>query len=226
MVIKMKKSNILRSDVLYRLITSKYWNTVEGMLKQSVPRNKIVKWLRSQEFEISEHSIGKLVIAYKNSIRDKVSVQSFIVPTSILTEDDIKDFLKNKETVVVEYKKIKNDREVLDRIIQKGFNHIENMKDEEITIPIMFQTIELKERLLSNHNTIYGEEVYQELELGKYAVIITELLKFVPEKEKELVIQRLKDVEEQYYRDKGFYEEYKQSKQQEALKRIGCDVDD
>ena len=222
----MKKSNILRSDVLYRLITSKYWNTVEGMLKQSVPRNKIVKWLRSQEFEISEHSIGKLVIAYKNSIRDKVSVQSFIVPTSILTEDDIKDFLKNKETVVVEYKKIKNDREVLDRIIQKGFNHIENMKDEEITIPIMFQTIELKERLLSNHNTIYGEEVYQELELGKYAVIITELLKFVPEKEKELVIQRLKDVEEQYYRDKGFYEEYKQSKQQEALKRIGCDIDD
>ena len=222
----MKKSNILRSDVLYRLITSKYWNTVEGMLKQSVPRNKIVKWLRSQEFEISEHSIGKLVIAYKNSIRDKVSVQSFIVPTSILTEDDIKDFLKNKETVVVEYKKIKNDREVLDRIIQKGFNHIENMKDEEITIPIMFQTIELKERLLSNHNTIYGEEVYQELELGKYAVIITELLKFVPEKEKELVIQRLKDVEEQYYKDKGFYEEYKQSKQQEALKRVGCDIDD
>ena len=222
----MKKSNILRSDILYRLITSKYWASVENMLKQNVPKAKIVKWLKSQDFDISEHSIGKLALAYKNSIRDKVSVQNFIVPTSILTEDDIKDFLKNKETVVVEYKKIKNDREVLDRIIQKGFNHIENMKDEEITIPIMFQTIELKERLLSNHNTIYGEEVYQELELGKYAVIITELLKFVPEKEKELVIQRLKDVEEQYYRDKGFYEEYKQSKQQEALKRIGCDTDD
>lgn len=222
-----KKANILRSDILYKLITSKYWKSVETMLQQNVSKLKIVKWLKSQDFEISEHSIGRLVLAYKNAIKDKVSVQNFIVPTSILTENDIKEFLVNKEATVVEIKKIKNDREVLDRIIQKGFNHIENMKDEEITIPIMFQTIELKERLLSNHNTIYGEEVYQELELGKYAVIIQELLKFVPEREKELVIQRLKDVEEQYYKDKGFYEEYKQSKQQEALKRIGySDKDD
>ena len=216
-----KKANILRSDILYKLITSKYWKPVETMLQQNVSKLKIVKWLKSQDFEISEHSIGRLVVAYKNAIKDKVSVKNFIVPTSILTEEDIKEFLVNKEATVVEIKKIKNDREVLDRIIQKGFNHIENMKDEEITIPIMFQTIELIESLLSNHNTIYGEEVYQELELGKYAVIIQELLKFVPEREKELVIQRLKDVEEQYYRDKGFYEEYKQSKQQEALKRIG-----
>lgn len=221
----MVKNKFIKSDALYSLITGKYWNTILLFLKNGTSPSKISKWLATKDVEIGTHSIQKLILAYKKSIAEKTSIENYIVPSTVMSVKDIQQLMENKATVLEEVHKVKNDREVLDKIIQKGYNNLNKMKDEEITLEVMFKTIELKERITSCHNTVYGDQVYQELELGKYALIIQELMKFIPPQQQELALQKIQLVETQYYKDKGFYEEYLQSRQN-VLTMKECEIDE
>lgn len=218
-------TKLVRSDLLYRLMNSSHSKVINRMISNGDSLAKITKWLNSENFEISKNSVARYMQAYKQSVASKVSLKAFIVPATALSVEDIKKLIEEKEEVTEVIHKAKNDREILDKILEKGFNNLHAMPDSKISIDIMFQTIKLKEQI-ANHNTLYGEEIYQELELGKYAAIISEILKFIPDKQKTQVIERIRQVEEDYYREKGYYREYLESKQNQALITLRGDSDD
>lgn len=114
--------------------------------------------------------------------------------------------------------RIRYDLELLDEVIQKGFDNL--CKMEVISPATAIKAMELKHKL-SNGSTggysMYGLEEIKMREAAREQAIITAILEFIPEEQHDRVIKRIEDVTREYYESIGLGEAYRQMEAKEAM---------
>lgn len=115
-------------------------------------------------------------------------------------------------------KRIRHDLELLDEVIQKGFDNLCKM---EVISPVMaLKAIELKHKLFNGGtggHTIYGLEEIKLREAARNEAIIAAILQFVPVEQHEAVIELMETVTRKYYESIGLGEAYAQKVARETM---------
>jgi len=108
-------------------------------------------------------------------------------------------------------KRIRHDLELLDEVIQKGFDTLSKM---DVISPVTaIKAIEMKHKLSNGSTggyTHYGLEEIKLREAGREQAIIAAILEFVPMEQHDAVIQRMEDATQAYYESLGLGEAYRQ----------------
>jgi hypothetical protein len=105
--------------------------------------------------------------------------------------------------------KISSDLELLDAVMQKGYETLLNM--EGIAPKDFLKAIELKHKLTGgSHNglTIYGLEEIRLREAARESAIMTILLEFIEEEKHEEVLTRMDTATKEFYDSLGLGEQY------------------
>jgi hypothetical protein len=107
--------------------------------------------------------------------------------------------------------KVKHDLELLDEVIQTGFETLSNMK--EINPATAIAAIQLKHKITRGSHgglTVYGLEENRLREAARENAILAVLLEFIPEEKHSTVIERMERVTRDYYESIGLGESYTQ----------------
>lgn len=95
---------------------------------------------------------------------------------------------------------IRHDMELLDEIVQKGFDTLKIM--EVISPATAIKAIEMKNKLSNGSTggyTMYGLEEIKLREAAREQAIISAILEFIPEEKHVAVIERMEQVTKEYY---------------------------
>lgn len=115
-------------------------------------------------------------------------------------------------------KRIRHDMELLDEVIQKGFNTLSKM---DVISPVTaIKAIELKHKLTNGSAggyTQYGLEEIKMREAARERAITAAILQFVPVEQHDAVIELMETVTREYYESIGLGEAYAQQVAREAL---------
>lgn len=115
-------------------------------------------------------------------------------------------------------KRIRHDLELLDEVIQKGFDTLSKM---DVISPVTaIKAIEMKHKLFNGGtggHTIYGLEEIKVHEAAREQAIITCLMEFVPEEKREEAVRLMDHVTREYYNSIGLGEAYAQMEAREAM---------
>ena len=107
--------------------------------------------------------------------------------------------------------KLKSEIDALDLIIQRGYDSLLQNPDKDVNPRILMEAIRLKNDLTDgNHGflTNYGMEHLRNIENAKYQLIIEHLLEYIPEDKKSESLNQISFIEEEYYKQTDYYEEY------------------
>jgi hypothetical protein len=127
------------------------------------------------------------------------------LPSSEVTEENIK--------------KAKNDMEVLEFIIQKGYSSLQtHFADKPIPIATTLAAIQLKHKLLESSaagagTTAYGLEYLKKMEQGKFVAVLQALIEYIPPNQRAEVVEAIDHAEEAYYKNTEYYDEYRKAKE-------------
>jgi hypothetical protein len=107
--------------------------------------------------------------------------------------------------------KIKHDMELLDEIIQKGFETLKMM--DVINPATAVKAIELKQKITGGAHaglTTYGIEEIRLREAARENAIVTILLEYIPEEKHPEVLERMEKATLEYYESIGLGDAYRQ----------------
>ncbi|MGY5346455.1 hypothetical protein ACXFAU_28905 [Paenibacillus glucanolyticus] len=114
-------------------------------------------------------------------------------------------------------KRIRHDLELLDEVIQKGFDTLSKM--EVISPATAIKAMEMKHKLTNGSTGGYTHwlEEIKLREAAREMAITTAILQFVPVEQHDAVIQRMETVTREYYESIGLGEAYAQQVAREAM---------
>ena len=204
------------------------------MIDIRISLSEIKKYLDEQGFNISLTYLGRYRRIRKSYSVEENSLDDFIkkAPVKKLIEDQEKEIKSGSQT-----NKLKSDLEFLDMVIQSGSDQLKTLIKENgylITIDNVFKAIELKDKLTDGALaglTQFGIKNLQEITEKKYMQLLQSMFKYVPDSEKQKVLSKLEEVEEEYYKGTDYYEDYlrntgKTEKEiQKKLKEVRADED-
>lgn len=115
-------------------------------------------------------------------------------------------------------KRIRHDMELLDEVIQKGFNTLSTL---EVISPVTaIKAIEMKHKLTNGSAggyTHYGLEEIKLREAAREQAITAAILQFVPVEQHDAVIELMETATREYYESIGLGEVYAQQVAREAM---------
>jgi hypothetical protein len=109
------------------------------------------------------------------------------------------------------FKKVKHDMELLDEIIQKGFETLKMM--DAVNPAVAVKAVELKQKITGGAHgghTVYGIEEIRLREAARENAIVTILLEYIPEEKHSEVLERMEKATMDYYESIGLGNAYKQ----------------
>lgn len=204
------------------------------MIDIRISLSEIKKYLDEQGFNISLTYLGRYRRIRKSYSAEENNLEDFInkAPVKKLIEDQEREIQSGSQT-----NKLKSDLEFLDMVIQSGSDQLKTLikeNDYSITIDNVFKAIELKDKLTDGALaglTQFGIKNLQEITEKKYMQLLQSMFKYVPDSEKQKVLAELEVVEEDYYKETDYYEDYlrntgKTEKEiQKKLKEVRADED-
>jgi hypothetical protein len=183
---------------------------VNKMLDMGETPNSVCKWINKNGFKISP----PLIYDYAK-LRKYAVVNSMTMEKILGIEKSKQPKMKTGESFNQRKTKLTSELDVLDIIIDRGYNSIQTYWDNKpIPISILMQAIKLKNELTDNQHgflTPYGIEQLTLMEKEKYQVLTNTLLQFVPEENREDALNAMEQAEEEYYKNCSsaqYYEEY------------------
>ena len=117
--------------------------------------------------------------------------------------------------------KVKHDLELLDEVIQKGFETLAHI--DEISPVTAIAVIQLKHKITNGAHggyTVYGIEEIRLRETARENAITAVLLEFIPEEQHAAVLERMGQAEREYYESIGLGKAYEQLEAWEAMDNI------
>ena len=194
---------------------------------------KIHDWVNKNGFKISPPLVYRYAKLYRQSKLASMTMEKLVSPFD-------PDLAKNIEMIRATQKiaevaggddKVRTEMDALDYLIQRGYSTLKQYKDLPITPNTMMKAIELKNKITEGSHegyTSYGLESLRKLEHGKYQIVLSTLMEFVPKDKREEAIEAIERTEDEYYKGTEFYEEYLSSKEQyiDGLQRVGKGVQD
>lgn len=213
---------------------SPFIDEVNKMIDIRTSLAKIKEYLDKQGFIISTQYLSKYRKIRKSLSAEENNLEDFInkAPVAKLIEDQEKEIQEGSQA-----NKLKSDLEFLDMVIQSGSDQLKTLIKENdylITIDNVFDAIKLKDKITDGALaglTQFGIKNLQEITEKKYMQLLQSMFKYVPDDEKQKVLAELEVVEEDYYKETDYYEDYlrnigKTEKEiQKKLKEVRADED-
>lgn len=197
------------SPKLIELCKWKHIQEVNNRLDAGETPNSVCDFINQNGFKISRPLIYDYAKMRKKALVDGLNINHMIgiASKSLIDTDDP----ATKST----QEKLKSEIDALDLIIQGGFNTLKEWADRPIAPKTMMDAIKLKNELTDgNHGflTNYGMEQLRAIEQNKYDLIIQHLISYIPEELREEAIDKIDEIEDEYYQTTDYYEEYLRAK--------------
>lgn len=186
---------------------------VDEMIEQKVSMANISKYLKTKGFEISPGYIS----LYKK-LRNQVAAEQKHI-NEALENNNVIDVIKNAENKInlTSRGKIKRDLDYIDIVIQEGAKQLKDRLasgEQEISVKDVFDAIKLKEAITEGSYggmTEYGIEHLQRMTEEKYKLLIKAMFSRIPEVDRKDALEELKRLEESFYKETDYYEDYLRS---------------
>lgn len=188
-------------------------SAVDEMIEQKVSMANISKYLKTKGFEISPGYVS----LYKK-VRNQVAAEQRHI-NEALENNNVIDVIKNAENKInlTARGKIKRDLDYIDIVIQEGAKQLKDRLasgEQEISVKDVFDAIKLKEAITEGSYggmTEYGIEHLQRMTEEKYKLLIKAMFSRIPEVDRKEALEELKRVEESFYKETDYYEDYLRS---------------
>lgn len=187
----------------YKLEKLCAWSQVRELntrLMNGETPGSLASWARSEGFNISTQKLYEYKALLQSALTKQITVENLL---GIRTP--IRSSIQVLSPACAEAKvKVRNEMEVLDLIIQRGFESL--TKNRIITVTDTLKAIEMKNKLTQGSHaglTEFGLEQVRELEDMKFAAILEVIKRYVPSEHWEEMDQTIADVEHAYYEVHG-----------------------
>lgn len=202
------KYNPEPSKVSPKLVEFSRWrliSEVNSQLDRDISPNSVHSWVVQNGFSISLPMVYEYARARKKALVDGVSMEHVLGIVGKPMVD------KMSSTYQTARDKLKSEIDALDMIVQRGYELLKKNPDTEIAPKDMMAAIKLKNELTDgNHGflTNFGMKHLRDIENAKYSLIIDHLLSYIPDNQKAEAIERIAEIEDNYYQTTDYYEEY------------------
>lgn len=170
--------------------------------------NEVCIWINKKGFKISRPLIYDYQKLRKRALTEGITIEHMISPVERKVVD------KNDPATVISRNKLKSEIDALDKIIQGGYDTLLDWDDRPISPKTMMEAIKLKNELTDGAHgflTTYGMEQLRDIEAKKYQLIIEHLISYIPKTRQQEAVDRIAEIEDEYYRGTDYYEEYIQA---------------
>lgn len=187
------------SPKLVELCKWKNIQEVNNKLDAGESPNSVCTYINKNGFKISNPLIYEYSKMRKKALVDGLNIEHMIgIARKPLVEENVKT-------------KLKSEIDALDRVIQQGYHTLLEWNDRPINPKTMMDAIKLKSELTDgNHGflTNYGMEQLRAIEQNKYELIIEHLISCIPDAKKNEAVDKIGDIEFDYYKSTDYFEEY------------------
>jgi hypothetical protein len=193
------------------------------MLMNGVSPHKVSEWCKEMGFTISHPKLYEYKALLQEAITKQITVERILgigVPkrTPIVLQALGLTSAKNL---------VKNEMEVLDAIVQMGYNALTN--SPTIKIQDALRAIELKNKLTQGTHaglTNYGLDQLRELEQAKFQAIIQVVLQYLPEDKHDELQEAIALAERTFYEEQApeYLEEYERTLEEQLQQDPGNTV--
>lgn len=228
----MAKKEVNNSSVLLNLYNNKLLvSKVDEALDEGKPYDFIIAFCKEKfDFEINKPALSRYKEKRRESLETGVDLESLLDKRR--KSGKIID-IKSKEVTSLpnetydntfgQVEQIYNDVEVLDTIIQKGFNSLKEV--DYVEAPLAMKAIEVKAKITANQFQGLSLTGLRELRLRQSAKeqAMTEIiLQFIPEEQHEEVFNAIESAEKEFYENLDLTEE--DQRITKALQASGMDI--
>ena len=190
-----------------KLIELTKWERIEElneMLDTGMSPNFVADWVKKHGYSISAPMVYEYAELRKRSLSEGITMDRLLgsVRNPIWNTD-----LELKKTL---REKLQSELDALDLVIQRGYENLKN-NEEKISAGTMMAAIKLKNDLTEGTHgflTNYGIQRLREVEMSKYALIVKHLLSYIPKEDRNRALVEMAELEENYYYNTDYYEEY------------------
>lgn len=192
------------------LVKWKYVNEVNEMLIKGVNPRTISEWCKERGFSISHPKLYEYKEILQTAISKRISVER-LLGIGVTKRSPI---VLQALGITASKDMVKNEIDVLDCIIQRGFDALS--KDPSVRIQDAMRAIELKNKLTGGSHaglTTYGLDHLRELETAKMNAIVEIVKKYLPEDKLVELQCAITTAERNFYVEKApeLLEEYDKS---------------
>lgn len=183
-----------------KLLKWEFRDEVDKMLiANTMSPAKVSEWCKERGFSISKQKLYDYKDMLQRAIQQQISVEHLL---GIGETRQVPQILRTLGMGAMT-QLVKNELEVLDTIIQIGFNNL--VETRMVDIKDAMKAIELKDKITGGAHgglTGYGLTQLRELEEAKFAAIIKVVMQYLPE-------DKLEEVQEEIeLAERNFYEQY------------------
>jgi len=202
---------------LEKLVKWEHREQVDQMLLNGVSPHKVSDWCKEQGFSISHPKLYEYKAMLQEAITKHITIERILGIGVPKRKPILLDALTGSGTTDL----VKNTRQVLEGIIQLGYNALQH--SPTVKLQDAMRAIELLDKLTGgNHGgfTSYGLDQLRELEQAKFNAMVEVVMKYVPEDKLEELQEAIADAERTYYETKApeFLEEYDKATEEELAK--------
>ena len=199
---------------LEKLVKWEYCEQVNEMLMNGVSPHKVSAWCKEQGFSISHPKLYEYKEMLQTAIAKQITVERLLgigVPKRSPIQLQALGITASKDMV-------KNEIDVLDAIIQRGFNAL--TQNPSVKLQDAMRAIELKTKLTGGSHgglTNYGLDQLREVEKAKFDAMVQVVMMYVPEDKHEELELAIGNAEREYYEKHApdLLEEYDKALQEE-----------
>lgn len=169
---------------------------VDEMLLQGMNPEKVSKWCKENGFSISKQKLYDYKEMIRKSAAKKITVEELIGMGGDRRVPVVLEQLGMGNVQEV----VKNEIEVLDAIVQIGFDNLKTMAN--VSPKDMLRAIELKDKITGGAMgglTLYGLDQLRELEEKKFGAILEVVMKYLPEDKLEEIQESIEVAEREFY---------------------------
>lgn len=186
----------------YKLERLCKWEKVEevnDMLLRGVSPERVSNWCKERGMDISRPKLYEYKKILLESVTKEITVERIL---GIGAPADPHGLLKQMGISSTTKTLVRNELEVLDLFIQRGFDVASTNPDIKITDAI--KAIELKNKLTQGTHgglTSYGVEQLRDIERYKFEAVMDVIRKYVPEEHWVELEEKVAEAERKYYED-------------------------
>lgn len=199
---------------LEKLVKWKRIDEVNEMVMNGTSPRQISLWCKENGFDISHPKLYE----YRDMLREAVNKQISVEQMMGISDTNRNPILLQSLGITPVKEMVKSELDVLDGIIQLGFNGLKDMPT--IRMGDAMKAIELKNKITGGAHgglTNFGLEQLRELEQAKFESILDVVLQYLPEDKHEEVYEAMAEAEHRFYVEQApdFLDDYEAKVQQE-----------
>lgn len=206
----------------YRLEKLVKWDKIDAvneMLMSGTSPRQVSLWCKENGFEISHPKLYE----YRDMLREAINKQITVEQMMGLGKYNRNPIVLQALGIAPVKEIVKNELEILDGIIQLGFNSLQN--NPSIRLQDAMKAIELKNKITGGTHgglTNYGLEQLRELEQAKFSAVLEVVLQYLPEDKHEELYESMSEAEHTFYEEQApeFLEDYERVMQEELNEMV------